>query len=114
MAPAESVVVVMDANHRKVSVEAVDWAIKHIVRPRDTVVVLGVLSEVGKKTTTSSSSSSCLPFHVGASLSRICKSSFSFFSLPFLVLCSNLCLELESSMIKESHEFSYYMDGVNL
>ncbi|GMP39255.1 hypothetical protein CsSME_00010166 [Camellia sinensis var. sinensis] len=45
MAPAESVVVVMDANHRKVSVEAVDWAIKHIVRPRDTVVVLGVLSE---------------------------------------------------------------------
>ncbi|CAL5377836.1 unnamed protein product [Camellia sinensis] len=77
MAPAESVVVVMDANHRKVSVEAVDWAIKHIVRPRDTVVVLGVLSEVGKKTTTSSSSSSssssCLPFHVGASLSRICK-----------------------------------------
>ncbi|XP_028079071.1 uncharacterized protein LOC114280859 isoform X4 [Camellia sinensis] len=79
MAPAESVVVVMDANHRKVSVEAVDWAIKHIVRPRDTVVVLGVLSEVGKKTTTSSSSSSssCLPFHVGASLSRILRIEFS-------------------------------------
>ncbi|KAI7993011.1 putative LRR receptor-like serine/threonine-protein kinase [Camellia lanceoleosa] len=67
--PVESVIVVMNANRNKVSVEALDWAIKHVVRPRDTVIVLGVLSDFGKKTC--SSSSTCLPFHMRISLSGI-------------------------------------------
>ncbi|XAR55224.1 Non-specific serine/threonine protein kinase [Bertholletia excelsa] len=62
----ESVTVVLDANRSKVRVDALDWAIKHVVRPRDTIFLLGVLSEVGKKR-----SSSCFPFHMGISVSSI-------------------------------------------
>ncbi|XP_019078958.1 uncharacterized protein LOC104881004 [Vitis vinifera] len=54
----ESVIVVMDANRSKASVDAVCWALKHVVRPKDTVVVLGILCELGRKT-------SCFPFHMG-------------------------------------------------
>ena len=68
--PGESVLVVINANRNKPNVDALDWAIKNIVHPKDTVVVLVVLSEIGKK-----SSPSCFPY-VGIRLSGICKLSF--------------------------------------
>lgn len=58
--------VVMDANRSKGSVDAVCWALKHVVRPGDTVVVLGILCELGRKTT------SCFPFHMGIGPAGIC------------------------------------------
>ena len=61
----EKVIVVMDANRSKVSVDAVCWALKYVVRPKDTVVVLGILCELGRKT-------SCFPFHVGIGNAGIC------------------------------------------
>ncbi|KAK3006849.1 hypothetical protein RJ639_016582 [Escallonia herrerae] len=56
--PGESIIVVMDANRSKGSLDALDWAINTIVHPNDTVVVLGVLTELGKKP----SQTSCFPF----------------------------------------------------
>lgn len=76
----KSVLVVLDANRNKGSVDALDWAINHIVKPKDTVVVLGLVSEVAKRP-----SSSCFPIQMGIGLSRICKSS------PFF-LCVCLCV----------------------
>lgn len=69
--PEDSVIVVLDANRNKGSVDALDWAIKHIVQPKDTVVVLGLLSEVGKRP-----SNSCFPIQMGIGFSGICKSFF--------------------------------------
>ncbi|XP_024960545.1 probable serine/threonine-protein kinase At1g01540 isoform X1 [Cynara cardunculus var. scolymus] len=62
----ESVMVVMDRNRGKASLDALEWAIKYIVGPNDTVVVLGVLPEIGKK-----AAPSCLPFNVGIGTSGI-------------------------------------------
>ncbi|OMP01546.1 hypothetical protein COLO4_11790 [Corchorus olitorius] len=59
----ESVIVVMDANRNKGMVDAVDWALKHVVRPKDAVIVVGVLRDIGKKTP------SCFP--MGISISGI-------------------------------------------
>ncbi|KAL9667838.1 hypothetical protein QQ045_002207 [Rhodiola kirilowii] len=45
----ETVIVVMvtDENRdKRGNVEALNWALKHVVRPRDTVLVLGILREV--------------------------------------------------------------------
>ncbi|KAL1802115.1 hypothetical protein ACET3Z_030762 [Daucus carota] len=56
--PGESVIVVIDANRNKVMVDALAWAIRNIVQPRDTVVVLGLLSEVWKK-------NACIPLFSG-------------------------------------------------
>ncbi|KAK3009999.1 hypothetical protein RJ639_010969 [Escallonia herrerae] len=56
--PGESIIVVMDANRSKGSLDALEWAINTIVHPNDTVVVLGVLTELGKKP----SQTSCFPF----------------------------------------------------
>lgn len=58
--------VVMDRNRGKASLDALEWAIKYIVGPNDTVVVLGVLPEIGKK-----AAPSCLPFNVGIGTSGI-------------------------------------------
>ncbi|GLT86242.1 hypothetical protein SLE2022_043940 [Rubroshorea leprosula] len=63
--PSETVMVVMDANKNKVGMDALDWALKHVVRPRDTVVVLGVLYEIEKKST------SCFPLNMGISINAI-------------------------------------------
>ncbi|KAJ9552292.1 hypothetical protein OSB04_016337 [Centaurea solstitialis] len=65
-AAGESVMVVMDRNRGKSSLDALDWAFKYIVGPNDTVVVLGVLPEIGKK-----AAPSCLPFNVGIGTSGI-------------------------------------------
>ncbi|GKV21174.1 hypothetical protein SLEP1_g31178 [Rubroshorea leprosula] len=59
--PRKTAIVVMDANRNKVIVDALDWALKLVVRPRDTVVVLGVFCKTGKK------SSSCFPLNMGIS-----------------------------------------------
>ncbi|KAL7582561.1 hypothetical protein Lser_V15G46140 [Lactuca serriola] len=65
-AAGENVIVVLDGNRGKGSLDALDWAIKYIVGPNDTVVVLGVLPEIGKKP-----APSCLPFHLGVGTSGI-------------------------------------------
>ncbi|KAK1402248.1 putative serine/threonine-protein kinase PBL25 [Heracleum sosnowskyi] len=56
--PGDSVIVVIDANRNKVMVDALAWAIRNIVQPKDTVVVLGLLSEVWKK-------NACIPLFSG-------------------------------------------------
>ncbi|XWS62812.1 hypothetical protein CRYUN_Cryun06bG0042600 [Craigia yunnanensis] len=61
----ESVIVVMDDNRNKGMVDALDWALKHVVRPKDTVIVVGVLGDIGKK------NSSCFPINFGISMSGI-------------------------------------------
>ncbi|XP_052204208.1 serine/threonine-protein kinase CDG1-like isoform X2 [Diospyros lotus] len=67
---AESVIVVMDANRSKVSGDALEWAIKHVVRRGYTVIVLGVFSD-GCKKISSPSGTSCFPFRMWISLSSI-------------------------------------------
>lgn len=62
--PSESVLVVMNANRNKGSMDALEWALKHVVRRRDTVIVLGVIYEFGEK-------SSCFPVNFGISISGI-------------------------------------------
>lgn len=56
--PGDCVIVVIDANRNKVMVDALAWAIRNIVQPKDTVVVLGLLSEVWKK-------NACIPLFSG-------------------------------------------------
>ncbi|KAL4580709.1 hypothetical protein LXL04_016911 [Taraxacum kok-saghyz] len=65
-ATGENVIVVMNGNRGKGNLDALEWAIKYIVGPNDTVVVLGVLPEIGRKPTPS-----CLPFHLGIGTSGI-------------------------------------------
>lgn len=87
----ESVIVVMDANRSKASVDAVCWALKHVVRPKDTVVVLGILCELGRKT-------SCFPFHMGMGTAGICM-LFLFIYLHILLVLHSL-LFLAQFMIR--------------
>ncbi|XP_062114584.1 probable receptor-like serine/threonine-protein kinase At5g57670 [Humulus lupulus] len=59
----ERLIVVVDASRSKVSMEALDWALKNVVRPRDNILVLAVLYDnfsfpINKKTPTSV----CFPF----------------------------------------------------
>ncbi|EOX98061.1 Kinase protein with adenine nucleotide alpha hydrolases-like domain, putative isoform 2 [Theobroma cacao] len=61
-ATRESVIVVMDANRNKGMVDVVDWALKHVVRPKDTVIVVGVLADIRKK------NSSCFPINMGINI----------------------------------------------
>ncbi|KAK6945604.1 3-Oxoacyl-[acyl-carrier-protein (ACP)] synthase III, C-terminal [Dillenia turbinata] len=63
MPPRETVIVVIDANRSK-GLDAVDWALNHVVKPRDVVIVLGILCEFGKK-------NSCFPFHMGIGITGI-------------------------------------------
>ncbi|KAJ7968071.1 Mitogen-activated protein kinase kinase kinase [Quillaja saponaria] len=62
--PGESVVVVMDVNRSKGSLDALDWALRNIARPKDTVIVLGVIWDSGK-------TSSCFRFLMGIGISGI-------------------------------------------
>ncbi|KAM2068163.1 hypothetical protein ACFX1T_044401 [Malus domestica] len=52
----EAVIVAVDANRTKGSVEAVEWALKHIVKPGDTFLVLGFFTDHHAK------KNSCFPF----------------------------------------------------
>ncbi|CAI0439353.1 unnamed protein product [Linum tenue] len=63
-APRESVIVVMHSNQSKCDVEAVDWALKHVVRRGDDVIVLGVIDGCGVKAT-------CFPFNKAMGFSAI-------------------------------------------
>ncbi|KAF5206812.1 hypothetical protein FRX31_003604 [Thalictrum thalictroides] len=54
----------MDANRNKGNVDALDWALNRVVRPKDTVIVVGTICEFGKKT-------SCFPFYMGIGISAI-------------------------------------------
>lgn len=72
----ESVIVVMDARKSKDSgMDALDWALKNVVRPRDTILVLGVLYEFCpyKK-----NNYSCFPFKflMGIGISGICNVNY--------------------------------------
>lgn len=62
----EAVIVVMDANRNKSNVDALEWALNNVVRPRDAVVVLGVLYDIGRK------NFSCFRLNMGISISGIC------------------------------------------
>lgn len=67
--PREAVIVAVDADRTKGTVEAVEWALKHVVRPRDIVLVLGVFNDqLAKK-------NSCFPFKLLMSIvtSGICR-----------------------------------------
>ncbi|XVF01134.1 hypothetical protein REPUB_Repub04eG0062200 [Reevesia pubescens] len=61
----ESVIVVVDANRNKGMVDVLDWSLKHVVRPKDNVIVVGVLPDIGKK------NPSCFPINIGISMSGI-------------------------------------------
>ncbi|XP_038708830.1 probable receptor-like protein kinase At1g80640 [Tripterygium wilfordii] len=60
----KSVIVVIDANRSKGSIDAVDWAMKHVVRPGDTLVILGIICGIGRKM-------SCFPLIMGISIAGI-------------------------------------------
>ncbi|XP_077243445.1 putative serine/threonine-protein kinase PBL16 [Tasmannia lanceolata] len=60
----ESVIVVMDADRNRGKVDALNWALNNVVRPKDTVIVLGVLCDCCKK-------SSCFPFDIGIGVTAI-------------------------------------------
>lgn len=65
----EAVVVAVDADRTKGTMEAVEWALKHVVRPRDIFLVLGVFNDQLPK------KNSCFPFKLlmGIVTSGICK-----------------------------------------
>ncbi|XP_048439338.1 proline-rich receptor-like protein kinase PERK14 [Pyrus x bretschneideri] len=52
----EAVIVAVDANRTKGSMEAIEWALKHVVKPGDIFLVLGVF------TTDHHAKNSCFPF----------------------------------------------------
>ncbi|XP_056163340.1 probable serine/threonine-protein kinase At1g01540 [Syzygium oleosum] len=62
--PGETVMVVMDANRSRGNVHAIEWALRHVARRGHTVLVLGLLCEIGKR-------ASCFPFHMGEKLERL-------------------------------------------
>ncbi|KAK3184830.1 hypothetical protein Dsin_032116 [Dipteronia sinensis] len=64
--PREGVIVVVDANRNKGNMEALEWALKHVVRPRDAIVVLGVLYDLAGK-----NNNSCFPLNMGITISGI-------------------------------------------
>ncbi|KAJ0077793.1 hypothetical protein Patl1_37209 [Pistacia atlantica] len=59
------VIVVVDANRNKKNVDALDWVINHFVRPRDKLLLLGVLQDFGKK------NYSCFPLISNVGISGI-------------------------------------------
>ncbi|KAK0590798.1 hypothetical protein LWI29_031807 [Acer saccharum] len=67
MDPREGVIVVVDANRNKGNLEALEWALKHVVRPRDAIVVLGVLYDLAGK----HNNNSCFPLNMGITISGI-------------------------------------------
>ncbi|WCJ18298.1 Protein kinase superfamily protein [Euphorbia peplus] len=60
----ESVMVVMDTNKNKGNMDALHWALKHVVRRHDTVIVLGVSCDFQRK-------NSCFPLNMGITISGI-------------------------------------------
>lgn len=69
----ESVIVVIDVKRSKGMVEALDWALKHVVRPKDTVIVVGILGDIEKKNATQ-----CFPLNMRFNISGICEFFYLF------------------------------------
>ncbi|XP_058082191.1 probable serine/threonine-protein kinase PBL28 [Magnolia sinica] len=90
----ESVIVVMDANRSRGNVSALKWALNNVVRPKDTVVVLGILCECGKK-------SSCFPFYMGIGISTILE------RLEFSTQGDMTPRVLEEEIIKKREEYQH-------
>ncbi|XP_068659983.1 PTI1-like tyrosine-protein kinase At3g15890 [Aristolochia californica] len=62
----DSVIVVLDATRSCGNLDALTWALNSVVRPRDTVIVLGIMSEIG-----TGRKNSCFPLPVGIGISAI-------------------------------------------
>lgn len=73
----ESVIVVIDANRNRGNLAALNWALENVVRPKDTVLVLGILCEVGKR-------SSCFPLYICKMIFLLCISMVSYSSSFYL------------------------------
>ncbi|KAL8264831.1 hypothetical protein R6Q59_022961 [Mikania micrantha] len=95
----ETVIVVMNGNRGKGNLDALEWAIKYIVGPKDTVVVLGVLPEIGKK-----SNPSCLPFHFGIGSSGI------YIKLEFSNGVEMTPTELQNEIERKKREYQKFLE----
>ncbi|TYG81032.1 hypothetical protein ES288_D02G264900v1 [Gossypium darwinii] len=62
----ESVIVVIDGKRSKGMVEPLDWALKHVVRRKNTVIVVAILGDMGKKNATQ-----CFPLNMRFNFSGI-------------------------------------------
>ncbi|CAM8944935.1 unnamed protein product [Rhodiola kirilowii] len=90
------VVMVIDENRdKRGNVEALNWALKHVVRPRDTVLVLGILRDFGTK------HKSCLPFHIGISFSSIWE------KLELTPRNEMTAMEMEEEYERKREEYQY-------
>lgn len=100
----ETVLVVVNANRGgKGSMEALNWALKSIVRPRDTVIVLGVIFESCSKL-----KSSCFPFLMHIDISGLCKFLYSadhdqfYLLLIYTSTLHALCLCIDSKQFTKN------------
>ncbi|XP_071740420.1 serine/threonine-protein kinase-like protein At3g51990 [Rutidosis leptorrhynchoides] len=94
----ETILVVMDGNRGKGSLDALEWAIKYIVCHNETIVVVGVLPEIGKK-----SSLPCLPFQVGFGTSGI------YIKLEFSNPSEMKPSELEREISRKKREYQEFL-----
>ncbi|KAA3482366.1 serine/threonine-protein kinase CDG1-like [Gossypium australe] len=62
----ESVIVVIDGKRRKGMGEPLDWALKHVVRRKNIVIVVGILGDMGKK-----NAAQCFPLNMRFNISGI-------------------------------------------
>lgn len=87
---------VMEENRdKRGNVEALNWALKHVVRPHDTVLVLGILREFGKH-------KSCLPFlHIGISFSNLWE------KMELTPHNEMTAMEMEEELEKKREEYQY-------
>lgn len=81
--PSEGVIVVVDASRNGKNVDALEWAIHHVVRPGDNVLLLGVLHDFGKK------NYSCFPLISNMGISGICK-SYDLFSSIYIIIAKSI------------------------
>nr|GEX40670.1 protein kinase-like domain-containing protein [Tanacetum cinerariifolium] len=98
-AAGDTVIVVMDGNTGKGSLDALEWAIKYIVGSNDTLVVLGVLPEIGKK-----SNPSCLPFNISIGNSGI------YFKLEFSTSGGSTPSELQKEISRKKREYQKFLE----
>ncbi|PWA95345.1 Protein kinase-like domain-containing protein [Artemisia annua] len=95
----ETVIVVMDGNRGKGSLDALEWAIKYIVGSNYTLVVLGVLPEIGKKP-----NPSCLPFHIGIGNSGI------YLKLEFSTSGGSTPSQLQKEIARKKREYQKILE----
>ncbi|PWA72787.1 Protein kinase-like domain-containing protein [Artemisia annua] len=98
-AAGDTVIVVMDGNRGKGSLDALEWATKYIVGSNDTLVVLGVLPEIGKKP-----NPSCLPFNIGIGNSGI------YLKLEFSTSGGSTPSELQKEISRKKREYQKFLE----